>query len=281
MIKFKNLSKKISFFFILFCFFGNYLAEATKILIYEPKGFFECFCASPYNVHKNYSIGQKKVFEKISSEEQTSHALDILSVYDSLNLESTEIDVLYQEEELSSYFSKDNNYEVVCHNVKEFLKEKKYDIISCSFQLFNDYNFHIFTAIMDTLIETNTLFLMLAHNHNQLINAAYQKLLEHVGGRNMLFVGACDANGNKTPYSNYSSVLTRDHFVYTKGDFVRNNEEIEGTSLATPFLAGYAARLKNELPDLMAFDLKNMILDKAILTDPNDFTLGRGYILPE
>lgn len=279
-MKLRILSKKIVLLFSCFCFFGNHSSEAVKILIYEPKGFFDFFCTNTYNVHKNYSIGQKKVFE-ISSEKQTSHALDILSVYSSYNPESTEIDVLYQEEELSPYFSKNNNYEIVCNNVKEFLKEKKYDIISCSFQSYGDYDLPIFKAIMDTLIETNTLFLMLAHNHGNPIDISYQKLLEHVGGKNMLFVGACDEDGHKTSYSNYSSDLTRDHFVYTKGNFIRNNEEIEGTSLATPFLAAYAARLKNEQLDLMAFDLKNMILDKAILIDPNDPTLGRGYILPE
>ncbi|MDP1975021.1 MAG: S8 family serine peptidase [Alphaproteobacteria bacterium] len=280
MIKLKNLSKRIALFFFFFCFFENHSAEATKILIYEPKGFFGFFCTNTYSVNKNYSIGQKKVFE-ISSKGQTNHALDILSVYSSYNPESTEIDVLYQDEGLSPYFSKDNNYEIVCNNVKEFLKEKKYDIISCSFQSYADYDLPIFKAIMDTLIVTNTLFLMLAHNHNKPIEAAYQRFLEHEGGRNMLFVGACDEDGNKTSYSNYSSDLTRDHFVYTKGNFVRNNEEIEGTSLATPFLAAYAARLKKENPDLMVFDLKNMILDKAILIDSNDHTLGRGYILCE
>ncbi|MDP1723651.1 MAG: S8/S53 family peptidase [Alphaproteobacteria bacterium] len=281
MIKLKNLSKRIVLLFILFCFFENHLVEATKILIFEPLGFFEPLYKNSFTIHESYSIGEKTIFKK-RNEEQTSHALDILSVYDSYNPELTEIDVLYKDEELFNSFSKEGGtYQKICDNFKTFLKEKKYDIISCSFYPCFGYDLPLLKAIMDTLIETNTFLFILAGNHNRQIYSSFETLLAHEGVKNILFVGACDTDGKKEHYSNYSNFLSRDHFVYTKGNFVRNNEEIEGTSLATPFLAAYAARLKNENPDLMVFDLKNMILDKAILTDPNDHTLGLGYISPE
>lgn len=105
----------------------------------------------------------------------------------------------------------------------------------------------------------------------------------------ILTVGAVDVNGKAGSFSSYGpsadgrvkpevcAVGVQATLINPNGTIVTNN----GTSFATPLLAGMAASLWSALPDENAMQIRERIIRSASLYPDHDFKNQKGYGIPD
>lgn len=150
----------------------------------------------------------------------------------------------------------------------------KIDVINLSIggELYDEME-HI--VLNEVYFNSDTLVVAAAGNEAK-AGPDYPAALAFYFGARFIAVGAADANGNITEYSNRAGETNQNNFILAPGDYFGE----EGTSFAAPRVSGLASLIKDTWPHLTSREIGDIILTTATdLGAPGpDPIYGRGLM---